>query len=142
MPYKPNPYHLFLDDCREPKNVTWIELPPHDWVVVRSYKQFVDTIKEKGVPTTVSFDHDLADEHYLEYTRVHQTTNPSPINYSQFKELTGYDCAKFLVNYCIDNNVELPLYYLHTMNGVGAANIASIMESGRRYLFTFIIPKK
>ena len=31
-------YHLFLDDSRQPKNVTWLDLPPYHWVVVKSYE--------------------------------------------------------------------------------------------------------
>ena len=63
-------YHLFLDDNRHPKDVTWIELPLVEWTVVRSYKEFVKTVEEFGIPATVSFDHDLGDEHYNEYFRV------------------------------------------------------------------------
>jgi hypothetical protein len=60
-------YSLFLDDEREVKDVKWLDLPPYHWVVVKSFNQFVSTIKERGIPSSVSFDHDLADEHYKEY---------------------------------------------------------------------------
>lgn len=134
MPNKPSYYHLFLDDCRKPKDVTWVELPPYNWVIVRSYKEFVETIKQKGVPTTVSFDHDLADEHYAEYARVHAVNPPLKIDYTRFNEKTGYECAQWLTNYCVDNNVEIPYYYLHTLNAVGRMNIFSVMENGRKRL--------
>ena len=57
---------LFLDDLRNPKDVIWVNLPEVEWTVVRNYDDFVNTIIDKGVPTRISFDHDLADEHYRE----------------------------------------------------------------------------
>jgi hypothetical protein len=41
-----------------------------------------------------------------------------------------YDCAKWLINYCIDNKKELPAEILiHSMNPVGSANIKSLFDS-------------
>ena len=75
-------YNLFLDDIRDPKNmIPGMEVLykdgmlihrnnpdnfyyKHDWVVVRSYNEFVDYITKNGLPKLVSFDHDLAPEHY------------------------------------------------------------------------------
>lgn len=127
-------YHLFLDDERKPKDVTWVELPPVEWVVVKTYEHFVATIKKNGVPTTVSFDHDLGDEHYKEYSRVRETGFKEPIDYNRFKSKTGYDCAKWLACLCVDKGIPIPLYYVHTMNGPGKKNIESVMESARRIL--------
>lgn len=129
-------YNLFLDDDpnRIPGQLPWIELPLVEWTFVRSYKQFVDTIKQKGVPVIVSFDHDLADEHYQEYFRVHETKGVEKIRYDKLEEKTGYHCAKWLANHCVNNNIPIPLYYLHTRNGYGAKNIASILESARKVI--------
>ena len=55
---------LFLDDERAVKDVTWIELPLGPWTVVKNYRQFVEYITNNGLPEVISFDHDLADEHY------------------------------------------------------------------------------
>lgn len=44
-------------------------------------------------------------------------------------EKTGYECAKWLVSYCIDNKLKLPSYYVHSMNPVGAENIHGMMAS-------------
>lgn len=57
-------YKLFLDDERNPYKVTWVKLPLGPWVVVRNYDQFIKHITNHGIPSFVSFDHDLADEHY------------------------------------------------------------------------------
>lgn len=129
-------YHLFLDDERDPKGVKWVELPLVAWVIVRNYKDFVETIKRDGVPTTVSFDHDLADEHYQEYHNAHDERMLSfgKIRYDRFAEKTGYDCAKWLAQYCVDKRVPVPLYYVHSWNDIGRANIISILESARKVL--------
>ena len=51
-----------------------------------------------------------------------------------FKEKTGYHCAKWLVQYCIDNKLELPKeIFIHSMNVIGGVNIASIFETYNKY---------
>jgi hypothetical protein len=125
-------YSLFLDDERMPKDVTWIELPLVAWVIVRNYNDFVRVIEQNGVPQIVSFDHDIGIEHYQEYNRAHNSDKK--IRYETFTEKTGFDCAKWLANYCVDKNLPVPVYYLHTMNGIGALNIQSILESARKVI--------
>lgn len=129
-------YALFLDDERQPKDVKWVELPPYSWVVVKSYAEFVKTIMEKGIPTTVSFDHDLADEHYAEYTAAHdpKLIGERRIRYETLHEPTGYECAKWLAHLCVERKVPVPLYYIHTLNPIGRQNIVLIMESARKML--------
>ena len=129
-------YALFLDDGRQPKDVKWLELPPLHWVVVKDYDQFVKTVTERGVPTTVSFDHDLADEHYEEYTRAHDPLliGKREFKYENCKEKTGYHCAVFLAEFCIRYKVAIPTYYIHTLNPIGKQNILSVMENARKVL--------
>ncbi|TRO56190.1 hypothetical protein E2P64_06230 [Candidatus Bathyarchaeota archaeon] len=128
-------YNLFLDDSRNPRDVKWVELPLVAWTVVRNYREFVETIQRDGVPRIVSFDHDLADEHYKEFARA---TDPKTIDkqikYETLTEKTGYDCAKWLANFCVDKGIPIPLYYLHSLNGIGCANIHSILESARKVM--------
>ena len=107
-------YNLFLDDERVPKNVTWVELPLVEWVIVRNFEQFITYIKLHGIPARVSFDHDLAPEHYQGL---------------QSDELTGMDCVKWLVDFCDEHNHKFPEYYLHTLNTDGEANMKSYIES-------------
>lgn len=127
-------YYLFLDDTRVPTDVMWINLPSCPWVVVKNYKEFVDTITKHGVPKIISFDHDLAQEHYSEYIVANDAKmlNYGCIRYAIFKEKTGYDCAKWLAKYCVNNNIPIPLYYIHTMNPIGFQNIYSVLESARK----------
>jgi hypothetical protein len=113
-------YNLFLDDIREPKDVTWIKLPEVDWFIVRNYKEFVDSIKKKGLPQMVSFDHDLAPEHYA-FNNSNNSDEP-----------TGYDCAKWLVEFCQCHHKQFPQYYIHSMNPAGVKNIDSYIKSYKK----------
>lgn len=127
-------YYLFLDDERAPRDVKWVELPPANWVIVRSYDAFVKTIEEKGVPEFVTFDHDLGPKAYAEYTWAHsnKNVNRGKFNYETLGEKTGFDCAKWFVQYCLDNNKKIPDYQVHSMNPIGKENIISLIEQGKR----------
>jgi hypothetical protein len=128
-------YQLFLDDERLPHRVTWANLPPGPWTVVRNYSEFVSYIKKHGMPVFVSFDHDLADEYYRpsmynpdkHYTKYYTDET--------FKEKTGYDCAKWLINYCLDYKLPFPKYEVHSMNPIGKENIKSIIENYKNLSF-------
>lgn len=129
MTYNYQGYKLFLDDERFPRQVTWVRLPTtidNHWTIVRSYDEFVKTIQEKGMPEFISFDHDLAFEHY---TEGFAGTAPK---YNSYKEKTGYDAAKWLREYCDFNDVPVPPYTVHSMNLVGRANIHGALQSTYR----------
>jgi len=117
---------LFLDDIRYPLDAYHYTEQDiflrEDWHVVRNYAQFVSRILEKGLPEMISFDHDLADEHYLEQDS------------QEYVEKTGYDCAKWLIEYCMDHDVELPEFYCHSMNPVGKENIESLLNNFKKRL--------
>lgn len=119
-------YHLFLDDERAPHRVTWVTLPMGPWVVVRNYDHFVKYITQYGLPKFVTFDHDLSTEHYV------QGASGTTPTYENYKEKTGYDCAKWLVEYCIKHNLDFPEYQVHSMNPIGAENIRSYIESYKK----------
>ena len=114
-------YKLFLDDMRWPKDVKWIELPLGPWAIVRDYDGFVRHIQRYGLPSFVTFDHDLADEHYL-----------PEVKEDTYTEETGYDCAKWLVEYCIEKGLTFPEYAVHSMNPIGKQNIISYIENFKR----------
>ena len=133
-------YALFLDDERIPSNVTWVKLPLVEWVVVRNYNEFCECITRYSIPSMIAFDHDLSDCAYQEYHRAKAENRP--INYNNYKEKTGFHCAQWLANYCVDNNLPIPVYYTHTLNGDGALNIASILESAKRFMFNRTEEKK
>lgn len=119
-------YYIFLDDIRVPKEVTWIWIPAKPFSLVRCYDEFTQLILNKGyLPKLICFDHDLADQHYIDGVRGHD------IKYTKYKEKTGYDCALWLINFCEEKNLAIPEYIVHSMNPVGAKNIRDLIESYR-----------
>jgi len=116
-------YNLFLDDVRDPKNVTWVKLPECNWIVVRNYESFKETILHHGIPKFIAYDHDLADSHYGDGLK------NRVIDYNKYREKTGYDAARYLVNECMTKGVKHPQYVVHSMNPVGKANIINYVES-------------
>lgn len=124
---------LFLDDYRDPfsKKVDWMVFSPIGRDVttiwVKSYSEFVDWITENGLPDAIAFDHDLDEEHYAPQCEW-GNYNEWAIN-QNFKEKTGYDCAKWLVDYCMDNNVPLPIFSSHSANPAGRENITKLLTN-------------
>ena len=96
---------LYLDDIRIPKT--------EGWDIVRSYGEFVDYITNNGLPDEISFDHDLADG-------------------DGSVEMTGYDCAKWLCEYCWTNGIPMPTWNVHSANPVGRMNIAHLLSGYER----------
>lgn len=115
--------YVFLDDYRMPKDVYEYTNNPiyllDNWIIVRNYYAFITLTQNMGIAAGYSFDHDLADEHYVQQKV-----------YDQYSEKTGYHCAEWLIYYCIDNKKELPAEILiHSMNPAGSLNIKSLFDS-------------
>lgn len=92
-------YKMFIDDVREP--------PSNDYVVVRSSSEALDYIKNNGMPSFISFDHDLGgDDTTMVFLR-------KLVDY-----WNGYD--------------TIPDYVVHSANPVGSKNIVSFMDSWKR----------
>jgi len=102
--------YLYLDDKRIPKDSKWI--------IAKNYKKFVDIVNKEGLGNfnVISLDHDLADFQKIP-------------NYKEFIEKTGMDCAKFLLDKSMDDNISLPQIYVHSDNTVGVENIVSIINN-------------
>jgi hypothetical protein len=122
-------YALFLDDIRTPISTKHVDLPPYNWVVVKSYDEFVKTIIKRGIPFHISFDHDLANEHYS----VGRETAFTQFDYSKVKEKTGFHCAKWLVDYCLDKRLPLPSWQVHSMNPCGKENIEKLLNGFEKF---------
>jgi len=78
---------------------------PEGFIGVRSYAEFVIHIETNDLPDFISFDHDLG------------------------LEESGFDCAKWLVNHCLDHKVKLPGFTVHSQNPVGKQNIESLLNN-------------
>src|SRR5690606_5639955 len=82
-----------------------VRLIPDGYLEVRSYAEVVLYVPACGFPVFLSFDHDLG------------------------LEESGHDCAKWLVNYCLDNDLRLPEFAVHSQNPVRKENIASLLNN-------------
>lgn len=99
---------LWLDDYRDPRKDDWEKVfspigSTNNIVWVKSYEEFIHYIINNSLPDGICFDHDLGEEK------------------------TGYDCAKWLVDYCMDNNLKLPVYAIQSANPVGKENISKLL---------------
>lgn len=81
---------------------------PENFERVYDYDEFVNFINKNGVPEFVSFDHDLGEGK------------------------TGFDCAKFLVEFCLDNGVSDINFQVHSQNPVGKENIEKLLDNFNR----------
>lgn len=77
-----------------------------NFIWVKNFEQFVKYILENGLPQFVSFDHDLGKG-----------------------EKKGYDCAKWLMNYCQKTNQCLPKFFVHSANRNGIETINALLNS-------------
>jgi len=128
---------LFLDDVRDPQDCAGYmykrigALNPiyvqGGWHIVRNYEQFKEAIEcfYKRI-THISFDHDLADEHimlghakYVDWDEYHRQDN---------REKTGLDCARLVKQFYQENELPLPIMFVHSMNPVGTENIINVFK--------------
>jgi hypothetical protein len=107
---------LWLDDIRNPNLYMWqIQYMPNynedsDSIIwVKDYNEFVSWINQNGLPNEIFFDHDLG------------------------KDESGYDVAKWLVDYCIDNNLDLPKWKIQSANPVGRDNINGLLNNYNKF---------
>lgn len=112
---------LYLDDVRTPKS--------DEWIVVRSYNEFTLQIGVNGIESfeMISLDHDLGEGAMVEYYT--NVKNKQTLDYSNIKEKTGMDAARFLVNLSMDTGIELPKIYVHSANPIGSQNIISYINN-------------
>ena len=90
---------MFLDDIRVPKN-------DYD-VIVRNFEEAINFVKENGIPTFISFDHDLGCDEIGNILK------------------NGYDFAKWLVDMDIENIHKFPnnfTFDIHSANPIGKNN--------------------
>ena len=106
---------LWLDDVRNPFEGGGLSIyspirKPFETVWVKSYTEFTQWITNNGLPDAICFDHDLGDNREIEIK-------------------SGMDCAKWLIEYCLDNKLKLPLYNIQSANPAGKENIRGLFLS-------------
>lgn len=113
---------LWLDDCCNPfdTQVDWLIFSPIgrdvDVVWVQYVDDFLEYIDKNGLPDAICFDHDLAEDSY--------------------DERTGYDCAKYVVDYYMKHDLDIPAYNIQSSNPVGKENIRHLMDNYHKYYIT------
>ena len=122
---------LWLDDVRDPFQNDWLNFSPIGknievtWIT--NYQDFVDWITTYGLPDAICFDHDLSD------LQAFKSSYPEMVEDIECNEKTGYDCAKWLVEYCINNDKSLPKYAIQSANPVGKENINSLLTNFNKF---------
>jgi hypothetical protein len=106
---------LWLDDIRDPFDPVFedkvAECTPfgefldEGFIWVKSFDEYIQWIKQNGLPSVICFDHDLGED------------VPS-----------GKDAANWLVEYCLDNNKKLPSFFSQSDNPAGKENILSLLN--------------
>jgi hypothetical protein len=101
-------YNLFIDDER---------LPPDDgkdWVVVRTSYDAILHVAKNGIPSYISFDHDLGGCD------------------------TSMEFIAWLIEAVLDERFKVPddfNFYVHSQNPIGKSNIEAKMTSFLRHCF-------
>ena len=112
-------YNLFIDDERVPMDVTWGTWQDQalyrdaDWVIARNWFEVLEIVVTFGLPSMISFDHDLGEN-----------------------EKTGYEIAQKLCDMIMDG-IDLPKNFefrVHSKNPVGAENIRSYMNNFLKHM--------
>lgn len=132
---------LWLDDTRDPNGYhsdgnTWVSCftpiqAPYEVTWAKNYNDFIKYISDNGLPNAICFDHDLGIENHAQ--RISEGMSKRQSRKLKPLEKSGYDCAKWLVDYCIDNSKQLPLYSIQSMNPVGKENIKCLLENFKKH---------
>lgn len=97
---------LYLDDRRP--------LPDESYTLVRSYDEAIKFVEDNGIPTFISFDHDLGCDDKGNILK------------------DGYDFAKWLIEMDMDGVHNIPdnfSFFVHSSNPSGKQNIASYLSN-------------
>lgn len=111
-------YNLFIDDERWPTDATWADWYPHrdNWVVARNWPEVLQLLESLGIPSYISFDHDLG---------------PDEIT------LNGYEIAQKIVEGDMDGKWQIPAdfsFFVHSQNPIGKRNIEGLIMNYLKHL--------
>jgi hypothetical protein len=137
---KPLKTALYLDASKTPvRNITGYA----PWAVVRNFPDFAGHIMRHGIPDYISFEHDLAEEHFADFA-ANQAQGVMAIEYDSFTEKTGYHCAQWLISFCEmhrQNGADMSLsphriktVGIHSDNPAGAVNIMHLLQDYMTYM--------
>lgn len=129
---------LWLDDVRNPMEDDWLVFSPisepYDFFWVKNYEEFCAWIKTNGLPDGIAFDHDLGPNQYAPKSVWNNKEDYDNWSNDTLKnEKTGLDCAKFLIEYCINHDLKLPKFNSHSANPYGKENILSLLNNYKKF---------
>ena len=130
---------IFLDDYRIPldcfaymfENINKLNpiYKEKDWLIVKSYPEFVKVIDRfKGKITHISFDHDLIDDHYVQDADDMEMDYTSEDLYGDDLKKTGFHAAQYLKQIYASEKLSHPIIMVHSMNPIGAQNITNLFK--------------
>ena len=98
-------YKLWIDDQWNDTTMPFRH-PPSDYIPAESSREAIRLVEEKGMPSFISFDHDLG----------------------------GEDTSIAFIDWLIKNryNEEVPDFSVHSKNPIGRLNIISKMNSWKK----------
>lgn len=110
-------WNLFIDDERNLEDVTWAPWQVREkyrnekWVICRSRRDVIHAIMTRGMPSFISFDHDLGEG----------------------EDNNGHAIARSIVDWDMnDEKYTLPSdfdFYVHSQNPIGKANIEGLLSN-------------
>lgn len=111
-------YNILVDDERRVADVHRLMgtnylysglIPVH---IVETYDEFVHLVNLLGIPSNgiISLDNDLGEE----------------------KE--GYDCLKWLIDKCMDEDTKLPKIMIHSQNPVACENMHALIRNYKKHV--------
>ena len=120
---------LWLDDIRDPAStdVDWLGMYSpigkyEAYVVwIKSYDEFVRFILSNGLPSAICLDYDLS-------KAPNNKISGQETMCDKVETKTGLDCAKWLVEYCNEQGIDIPPYGIQTSNLEGKMKIESILN--------------
>ena len=109
-------FNVILDDVRELSQVESLlqmelKTSVHKTFIVRTSTEFIELISDRGVPVDgiIFLDNDLGEE------------------------MEGYDCLKWLIEKCLDEDLDLPMVLVHSQNTVAQDNMRSSIIRYHKY---------
>ncbi len=137
---------LFLDDERNPNDVTWIVLEKGQYDIVRSFDEFKTYVLFHGIPSVISFDNDLGGpcSNTVNSLISEATDAFGTQDYPAIREIAdalytacepvreGIDCAKWLVEMSLDGKLDFPKdfrFTVHSKNPVAKDRIIGLLDS-------------
>lgn len=130
---------LWLDDVRNPFVGDWLLSYAPDFdddrdnvVWVKNYDDFVEWITKNGLPYKVAFDHDLGKDEADMKVQMGMSKRQARKEKKGIKD--GKDAANWLVEYCLDNDLNIPLFTIQSANPTGADNIRGLLMGAIKHI--------